>query len=412
MSNTRNARPAPKRTTSTSDAKGREQNGKAKTKRRKMSWKERMISIGAVLAGLVAIVLMVLYIPYIRQGDEMISLMDKFKAWQPLVNLEGTLESKTSSYTVRSEVDNTRDDGLELKQLVEGQFTVMFCGFDEKRSNTDVNMLVMFDIGANKINILQIPRDTFVPDYTSFKAGKFNSVYSMGDSSKEKIQRTVDCVESTFGIPIDRYVTTSCTDIVDIVDLIGGVEIDMPYTINYEPGKTITKGHQTLSGQKAEWMLRYRHGYNEGDIGRMQAQRIFLAAAMQKVADTGTLTMMGYMKKIYDNQYIATDMSLDEMSKISDFAIQVGMEKIAMFMLPGEGYNYLPPGYSKTYSVWSIHKGATIDLLNKEFRPYLQQEMNLPIKELITEGNYKTSIYDNNNADFQSIQDGETFSGK
>lgn len=54
--------------------------------------------------------------------------------------------------------------------------------------------------------------------------------------------------------------------------------------------------------------------------------------------------MMGYMKKIYDNQWIGTDLSIDEMSKLSDFAIAVGMENISMYMLPGEGYNYTPRG--------------------------------------------------------------------
>ena len=328
-------------------------------RRKRMTIGEKLGAVGAVIGALVIIICMVLYIPFIKVDGEQISLMQMFKDSKPLESMEGELSSKTSSYEVRSEVDSTLDDGLDLDQLVEGQFTILFCGFDEGRSNTDVNMLAVCDIAANTINILQIPRDSYVPDYTSFKAGKFNSVYSMGDSSKSKIQRTVDCVEETFGIPVDRYVTTGCSDIVDIVDLMGGVEVDMPYTIQYEADKIINAGPQVLSGQKAEWLVRYRHGYNEGDIGRMQAQRIFKAAMMNKVCETGTLTMMGYMKKIYDNQWIGTDLSIDEMSKLSDFAIAVGMENISMYMLPGEGYNYTPPGYKKPYSVYTIHKSVT-----------------------------------------------------
>lgn len=381
-------------------------------RRRKMTVGEKLGAVGAVIGALAIIICMVLYIPFIKVDGEQISLMQMFKDSKPLESMEGELSSKTFSYEVRSEVDSTLDDGLDLDQLVEGQFTILFCGFDEGRSNTDVNMLAVCDIAANTINILQIPRDSYVPDYTSFKAGKFNSVYSMGDSSKSKIQRTVDCVEETFGIPVDRYVTTGCADIVDIVDLMGGVEVDMPYTIQYEADKIINAGPQVLSGQKAEWLVRYRHGYNEGDIGRMQAQRIFMAAMMNKVCETGTLTMMGYMKKIYDNQWIGTDLSIDEMSKLSDFAIAVGMENISMYMLPGEGYNYTPPGYKKPYSVYTIHKSVTEELLNEHFRPYLKKEYDLPITELVPEGSYKTSAYDNNNTNLEDVHNGDTFSGK
>ena len=147
--------------------------------------------------------------------------------------MDGELESKDYSIQQKSEIEGVTDgrifDGLELDQIQEGQFTVLFLGTDESRSNTDVMMLAMFDIRGNQIHILQIPRDTFVPGYTTFEAYKINSVYTLGDQGKKPVQRVVDCLESIFKIPIDRYVTTSCTDIVEIVDLIGGIPIDMPY---------------------------------------------------------------------------------------------------------------------------------------------------------------------------------------
>ena len=148
-------------------------------RRKRMTIGEKLGAVGAVIGALVIIICMVLYIPFIKVDGEQISLMQMFKDSKPLESMEGELSSKTSSYEVRSEVDSTLDDGLDLDQLVEGQFTILFCGFDEGRSNTDVNMLAVCDIAANTINILQIPRDSYVPDYTSFKAGKFNSVYSM-----------------------------------------------------------------------------------------------------------------------------------------------------------------------------------------------------------------------------------------
>lgn len=410
-------------------------NKSGKRKRRPMNWKERIgiiLVILAAVAGCVAILLHTPMIPYDgpdENGNQIstrISPMRKFKLWKPFEQLGGALESKEYSYEVQDWLlddedsdDNNGvlvfDDGLDLKQIQEGQFSVLFLGLDELRTNTDVMMLAMFDIAGNKINILQIPRDSFVPEYTAFEAGKINSVYSMGDSSVGEVQRVVNCIEDTFQIPIDRYIITSCTDIVRIVDLIGGIPIDMPYTIEYEPGKTIYEGKQVLNGQKAEWMVRYRHGYNEGDIGRMKAQRIFLAAAMAKACDIGTISLMRYADTMIDEKLIGSNLSMDEISKLSDFATTIGMDKISMFMLPGEGYNYYPENwkYYDHYSVWSIHAEPTIELLNTYFRPYFKAVFSLPkIEELVSVGSYVSTMYDNESTTFGAIENGDTFKGK
>ncbi len=399
-------------------------------KRRKMSLKEKLVVIGTSVVAVALCVVMVLNMklfPYEVTDDNghthttRISLMQKFRNWTPFLPEGGELNSKEYSFQVKSEADpnlqsnleSKFDDGLDLNQIQEGQFSILFLGLDELRANTDVMMLAMFDIAANTINILQIPRDTFVGDFTTFEGGKLNSVYSMGSSEESHVQRVVDCVEELFHVPIDRYIITSCSDIVDIVDLIGGVPIDMPYTIKYEPGKTIYKGQQTLTGQQAEWMVRYRYGYNEGDIGRMKAQRIFLAALMEKVCDIGTIELMGYADTMVEEEMLFSNLSMDEISKLSDFAMTVGMDKITMFMLPGEGYNYYPENwqYYDHYSVWSIHYEPTVNLLNKYFRPYYEPIYELPIEELVTEENYAYTIYDDETVSFEEINEGDTFMG-
>lgn len=378
----------------------------------------------AVLVLLIVLILNLPLIPYTtidHAGNETttnISMMQKFRNWQPFIEIDGELESKEYPMEPKKEVDGVKngelDDGLDLDQIQEGQFGVLFIGTDESRSNTDVIMLAMFDIRGNEIHILQIPRDTFVPGFTAFEGGKFNSVYSLGNPNKQPVQRVVDCLETIFKVPIDRYVTTSCGDIAKIVDIIGGVPINMPYTITYEADKIIHQGEQVLDGTQAEWMVRFRHDYTEGDIGRMKAQRIFMAAAMAKVCDINSIEMLGYINKIVDNQLIGSNLTVDEISKLSDFASSIGMDKITMHMLPGEGYNYYPPNPSSDiefYSVWLMHKQPVTDLLNRYFRPYFEAENDLPIAEMLKPEEYRSTLYDNDMADFQSIEDGNTFMG-
>lgn len=382
--------------------------------RGKGRFKNIFIKTASIVLSLVIVVLLALNMPiiaYNKNGGpvENISIITFFKRWQPL-NVEGDLETPTNDFKVNSEIVNDDfTDGLDLPQIVEGQYTILFLGFDEQGTNTDVNWLFQFDIAAAKINVLQIPRDTFMPTYAGSFTGKFNSIYGGGDSSKTPVQRVVDAVQDNFGIPIDAYVTTHCYDIVDMVDLIGGIPINLDEEIMYEADKIIPAGESILNGEKAEWFVRYRHGFAEGDIGRVKNQRKFLAAAMEKMlhiySDEGSIKFYGYLKEIYDNEYIHTDLSLENISMIADFASHISLDNVQVNMVPGEGAWYYPEGHSRQ-SVWSVHKQATIDMLNEYYRPY-QHDMTLEesaLTELVT--NYLNMSNDDTSNNLQELQQG------
>lgn len=387
-----------------------EENSSGKTGRAK----NILVKAGAILLSLAIIVLLILNMPIIAynkngQPTENISIITFFKRWQPL-NLEGDLEVPVQDFNVSSDiVHDDFTDGLDLPQIIEGQYSVLFLGFDEDGFRSDVNWIFQFDIAAAKINVLQIPRDTFMPVYTSNITGKFNSIYGQGSGDKTPIQNVVNAVQENFGIPIDAYVTTHCYDIVDIVNLIGGIPVELDEQIMYEADKIIPAGKSTLTGQQAEWFVRYRHGFSEGDIGRVKNQRIFLAAAMEKLLniyeEEGSLAFYGYLKEIYDNEYIHTDLSVEEIGMIADFASTVSMENVQVNMVPGEGADFYAPD-GNNYSVWSVHKQAAIDMLNEYYRPY-QNDLTLEesaLEELVT--NYLTTHNDDTSDNLQELHDG------
>ncbi|MBQ8011129.1 MAG: LCP family protein, partial [Oscillospiraceae bacterium] len=245
------------------------------------------IKIAAVMATLALMSVMVLNAPIIAYHEtdgnsttvENLSITNYLKQRKPMLYMEGTI-SRTESEQVelRSDTELIENDGLDLNQTIEGQYTILFLGFDTITNGSgnlhDVNYLIQFNLLTASMNILQIPRDSYMPDYTSSPSNKFNSIYSSGDPSVSSIQRVVDAVQQSFGIPVDAYVTTSCDNIVQIVDIIGGIPIDLPYTIVYEADKILYEGEQVLNGTQSEWFVRFRRGYDEGDIGRVKAQRL------------------------------------------------------------------------------------------------------------------------------------------
>lgn len=387
-----------------------------KEKSGKKSKKDAVIKTVSILLSIVTIILLFLNMPilwYKKKGqpDQKVSIIKYFKLWQPLVDIEGELEKSQVNLNVDTNVVTEEfTDGLDLPQLVEGQYTVLFLGFDEDQELTDVIWICQFDIAAAKLHILQVPRDCAVPNYTSNPTTKINSVYYEGyDQEVSKIQRVVNCIQDNFRIPIDAYITTACFDIVDIVDLVGGIPIHLDNEIIYEADKIIPAGDIVLSGAQSEWFVRFRHEWLQGDIGRVQNQRRFMAAAMQKilniVKDEGKMKLYSYLNTIYKNKWIATDMSVDDLSKLADFGSTLKMENVSVNMVPGEDAIYYAAD-GVEYSIYSIHKRATIDMLNESFRPYqnplLMSESN--IIEYVQEYEYQYDLYDDTGATFEELE--------
>lgn len=371
-----------------------------------------IIKIVAVLSSVVIIFAMVFNMPICvdTENGGSISLINLFKNQKPMAK-EGKLDKNEIKNNLNINNDVVADDyndGLDLPQLVEGQYSLLFLGFEPDEYNTDVMWVLQFDIGHGELNILQIPRDTCLPDYTSSPAKKFNSIYTMGNPEiNPPIQRTVNAVQENFGIPIDAYVTTTCDDIVEIIDIIGGVPIHIENEIVFEPDKIIPAGDIVLSGKQSEWFIRFRREWVQGDIGRMQNQRRFMAAAMGKlsgiVEDEGKLKLYSYIKDIYDKDLLYTDLSIGDMSKLADFASTISMEKAQVNMVPGEdAIFYAADG--NAYSVYSVHKQATIDMLNEHYRPYQRDmtEKDTAIVELITD--YQYELYDDTGASLNDIE--------
>ncbi len=398
----------------------RQESGFVPTKQ-KNSVRDIIIMAGSVIVSLVLIVVMVLNVPIIdfekNNGssvtNQQISILKYWKLWQPLVQQEGTLSkvdsADVSALNLKNDLDSDMNDGLDLEQTIEGQYSILFLGMDESGELSDVDWIFQFDIIAGTMNILQIPRDSYMPDYASHSTAKFNSIYHSGqETNVTPIQRVVNAIEDNFCIYIDSYVKLNCDDIANIVDSIGGIPITLPEQIVYEADKILPQGEQVLDGQQSEWFVRFRHGYNEGDIGRVKAQRIFLAAAMEKMLNMSQTELMSAMQKIYKNQWIATDLSMEQISMVADFASErLSMDTVNVFMVPGEG------AYYGDQSVYSIHKGATVDLLNGYFRPY-QNEIypeESAIVELVTEGYYLSTDNDDTQENLADIHEGDSSDG-
>ena len=170
------------------------------------------------------------------------------------------------------------------------KISILCAGIDNVGNNTDAMIVVTLDIEAKNAYMLQIPRDTYVDKGTN--NGKINNLYSSGlsrgMSSNEAIENMKSFISRAFSLPIDYYLVFDLETAKGIIDTIGGVDVYIPFDIEYydeELGREISlsKGKQLLLGEDALLFVRHRASYLEGDIGRLDAQKIFISSLVGKL---------------------------------------------------------------------------------------------------------------------------------
>ncbi|MBR5307267.1 MAG: LCP family protein [Clostridia bacterium] len=273
---------------------------------------------------------------------------------------------------------------------------------DKGGGNTDTIMVASVDVKNGSIALLQIPRDTCVEYKGSLR--KINSVYSSGYSStkgktSEKEEGGVaalsTCIVQNFGIVIDRYVIVDIEGFKSIVNTIGGVDVyvqqDMKYRDDYQNlNINLKKGWNHLDGEKAEDFVRFRKGYVNQDLGRMDAQKIFMSAFLKKILSFSTVTkapeLIGDFMK-----YVTTNVTLQEATHLGAKALEMGMSGVTMHNLQGTAGSAT---YYNGVSYFSPYKNANIDLVNKYFNVFNKDlgADNVNPKMLVAE--YGSGIYE------------------
>ncbi len=189
--------------------------------------------------------------------------------------------------------------------------TYLVLGFDDAAENTDIMFLVAFDPETPRTTVLQIPRDTYID--TGYAQNKINQIYSsrrtLGDTPKDAAIYVRDTVSDAFGIPLRAVLGIGMSGFRSTVDALGGVEISLPETVTLdtEDGQaplTLEAGTHRIDGITAERFVRYRRGYARGDLGRIDAQKLFLSALFHAVKQADPSRWLALVSAL-DDTYVS-----------------------------------------------------------------------------------------------------------
>ena len=273
--------------------------------------------------------------------------------------------------------------------LRKGCYGFLIVGKDYVGWNTDTMMYVMLDTQEDKISVIQLPRDTYIN--SSYAGHRLNGVLANGRNTATKQGRDKDAatilgiralsetIRMTLGVPINYYVLVDVKGFTDLVEVVGGVEVYVPFHMKYDdPYQNLyidlPKGLTLLDGDKAQQFVRFRQtnpeykrlGYQDyprADIDRLDAQKEFLTALMKKLAAIN-LANFSTIRDLVNVavQNITTDVKAVDMLAFAKEILQIKPENIRMFTAQGE--------WNGNVGYYSLYKRENIDIINNYINPY------------------------------------------
>ena len=253
--------------------------------------------------------------------------------------------------------DKTKKDLINIVVLVG----------DKWESNTDSITVASYNPNNKKLSLVSIPRDTKV-EYADMPIPKINAVYRR----KNGPENLMSSLEEMLEIDINYYIYLNLSTFADVIDLLGGVDINIPVDMHYDdPTQDLhihfTKGLQHLDGKKSELYLRFRKPndnvfteemlkyYNGSDIKRIEAQKNFIKELVRQKANLFYLTKLAdVVNTVYEN--LETNLTLGQAMEYITLAVDFTTENLETYSLPGSdqmigSYDYFVRSKIKTYEI-------------------------------------------------------------
>ena len=239
--------------------------------------------------------------------------------------------------------DEKIENPLEDISGPKDEFLFLLAGVDstgeETGTRTDTLMLIKADSKNNTVDMISIPRDSYVS--INGKMDKINAAHSYGG-----IDLTMTVVRDFLGINLDKYMVISFEAVIEGIDALGGMDVEVSQDVAAAMG--ISPGSHTMSGDEVLKYVRFRKGYLNADLGRINTQQDFLK---QFIKEATKPTNLPKLPKVYAamKPYIKTNMNIKDLSSLAMKFKFVDSSNLNSVRLEGEGFNMGGISYYKIY---------------------------------------------------------------
>ncbi len=268
------------------------------------------------------------------------------------------------NYTIGEDEEILSADGTKVETTKKKDvINALVCGINENL--TDTMIYVRYDVNSGKIAMMSIPRDTYVTnDYCI--GHKLNAIYR-----GKNVVPLVEEIQELLDVKIDYYLIFDTEMVHELVDAVGGVEIEVPMRMKYDdPTQNLhidlQKGLQVLNGKQAEMFVRFRHnndmtvGYSMGDLDRTKVQQTFIKAFAKTALSASNIPKYPELIKIA-LEHTDTNVTVREALKYATDAAKIDVENIISLTAPGEAK------YIDNLSYFVLDEDETRKVIKEQF---------------------------------------------
>lgn len=267
-----------------------------------------------------------------------------------VLELEGYNAFNDETKVIHQTVFYTNDtnDALAVSDITTTPFNILISGNDsfgklDEVSRSDVDMIVTVNPVTSTVLMTSIPRDSYVQEYCDDYACNYGANDKLTHTGIYGVDTTRDTIEQLLDIDINYTYRVNFTSMIDIVDALGGVDIDvdegMAVSKFYSDStlEGVHEGTNHLNGKRALAYSRERKAYLDGDSQRARNQQQVLQAMVKKATSPELLKNYSSILNAISGAF-DTNMTSDEITSFIKYQIQA---------MPGWKFEqYVLKGYS------------------------------------------------------------------
>lgn len=273
--------------------------------------------------------------------------------------------------------------GKLLRGEIDGRVNVLLLGVgDDGHSGatlSDTMIVASYDTASKSVAMISIPRDFYAKTNGSYT--KLNVAHAYGEQKQEGEGPAMakKAIEEISGLPIHYYARVDFTGLKEIVDAVGGVEVDVERAFcdyNYPGSKKplcFKAGKQTMNGDIALKYSRSRHaaGAEGSDFARSKRQQRVIVALKNKTLSTETVFSPSRVLKIMTSlgKHLKTDLGMDQLSRVYELSKDIDMNAVINRNLdPTTGLVQASSGTAAGYVLIPVEGQGVYDDIRDYFR--------------------------------------------
>jgi len=260
-------------------------------------------------------------------------------------------------------------------------FMVFIAGSDSRDSalteytRTDVDMIMTVDPINHQLLLISMPRDWYVKNPALWNG--YDKLTHLGNNG---MQNSIDGLNQEYGFDyIKDYFEVNFVTFKNIIDALGGIDIDNPYSFSDDDGNYYPEGQIHLNGDAGLWYVRERYNLPNGDYGRNEHQEIVLQAIISKITSKEVISNFGSLLENLQGNFL-TSISSDTIYALAEKQLNDGGSwNMVSYHLGGTG------AYDTTASMGSMQLYVSYPL--EEQVTFAKEQMTKVMNgEIITQG--------------------------